>query len=636
MSSIYALLVGINQYLPDTSINPLSGCENDVTRFEEYLKQTFPEERRTIKTLLGAQATRDQVIRQFQEVLTDTAIKAGDIVLFYFSGHGSYACSNPAFKDFDTRQQDETLVLYDSRCEGNYDLADKELALLLNKIPTGADIVCIIDSCHSGSITRKIDGVDALALGKAKQTPARDTAAFRELSAYLSLSDDLNYKKMAAAGRLSIPSTRHIVMSACDRREVAYESAAQDTGVFSNALLTALEEGGLNYITLFEYTYALVQRQSRLQTPQLRVYEGYNPEKTFLGDGLQQSIPSWRVQHKNGIWMINAGAIHGLKNDKASMDATAINIYPENRETITVSLASVGLDKSELSRVTLPSGLYKASIGNLTPVISVLLEGTPKEVSQWMQEAEKGARKAKMAFFHGKDVAYDYKVSFEKDAILLKDHKDNLVHGIKPVTDKAISYMYNCCRQVAEWQSLLQMENKVMNENIFRNDFKTDFSVDVLVDSENERWQSITDSATLCLEKDQRLLRNIRLENRSDNEYYVAVYSLYSNYGIKRRTADVDASVLRKGQSIPALAKKARLFIADHLEEDILRLKLIISKRPFKDFFIREYEGLEPDIVTFDEVTMRGAVMEMEDESFDREWYAKTITVRLHRTAKIF
>jgi hypothetical protein len=46
--------------------------------------------------LLGQQATRDQVISQFQKLLTNAAIKAGDIVLSYFSGHGSYARSNPA------------------------------------------------------------------------------------------------------------------------------------------------------------------------------------------------------------------------------------------------------------------------------------------------------------------------------------------------------------------------------------------------------------------------------------------------------------------------------------------------------------------------------------------------------------
>ncbi|MCF6405865.1 caspase family protein [Chitinophaga filiformis] len=632
MSSIYALLTGINQYHPDSNINPLSGCENDVTRFEKYLRQSFPEERRKIKTLLGQQATRDEVISQFQELLTNAAIKAGDIVLFYFSGHGSYAKSNPAFKDLDTLERDETLVLYDSRCEGKYDLADKELALLLNKVPSGADIVCIIDSCHSGSITRNMGLADAPApIGKARYTPARDTNSFRALSAYLSLNDDLNYEKMAVAGRLAVPHTRHIVLSACDRGEVAYENGALATGVFSNALLAALEEDGLSYTNLFEYAYALVQRQFRQQTPQLRVYEGYNPEKIFLKDGIQQGTPSWRVQYSNGFWKLNAGAIHGLKNDKASMNATAINIYPENGETVTVSLASVGLDKSELRPVPLLPGLYKAAIGNLTPVINIRLEGMPNEVSQWMQEAGKGARHARIAFFNGKDVGYNYKVIFQNDSILLKDHMDNLVHGVKAITDKTITYMYSCCRQVADWQLLLQLENRCMNEETFREHFKTDFSVDVQVDPENDKWRSITDSATLCLEEDQQLLRRVRLENRSDNDYYVALYSLYSNYGIKRRTADVDASVLRKGQPIPALAKKVSLFIADHLEEDTIRLKLIISKQPFKDFFIRQYEGLEPEVITLDEGKIRGAVMDAEDESFDQEWYAQTISIRLLR-----
>ncbi len=632
MSSIYALLVGINRYHPDTDINPLSGCENDVKRFEEYLGQLYPEERRTIKTLSGHQATRNEVIRQFKEVLINASIKPGDIVLFYFSGHGSYACSNPAFRDFDVLGQDETLVLYDSRCDGNYDLADKELALLLHKIPHGADIVCIIDSCHSGSITREIEAKNTQKVpvpGSAKQTPSRDAEEYRELSAYLSPDDDLSYEKMAAEGRLLIPSTRHIVLSACARGEVAYESTTAATAVFTNALLTALKEGQPSYVTLFEYVQALLQRQSEPQTPQLRVYEGYNPEKTFLGEGVQEGQPVYRVRLRNGKWTINAGAIHGLKNDKASMQATAINIYRDKAATLRSSLAMVGLDTSELSGVQLPPGIYPAGIGNLLPIIDVHVEGPANEVSQWMRIADKGGRQGKIRSFTGKDIVYDYQVAFEDDAIVLKDQDGTLVHGARPVNEETISYVYDCCRQIAQWKLLLQLQNQAMNEH----DFKIDFSVDVLVDPEKGIWQSITDSDTLILADGQQVLCSIRLENKSDIAYYAAVYSLYSNYGIKRRTEDVDASVLIKGQPIPALAKRVRLFIADYLVEDTLRLKLIISKQPFKDLFIREYEGLEQEIVNLGHNPVnRAALMGIEDDIIDREWYAKTITIRLTRS----
>ncbi|PWV56007.1 caspase family protein [Chitinophaga sp. S165] len=632
MSSIYALLVGINQYHPDTDINPLSGCENDVKRFEEYLGQLFPEEKRTIKTLSGHQATRDEVIGQFKEVLIDASIQPGDIALFYFSGHGSYARSNPAFDEFDVLGLDETLVLYDSRCDGNYDLADKELALLLHKIPQGADIVCIIDSCHSGSITREFEPENAQKLpvpGSAKQTPSRDDEEYRELSAYLSPDEDLSYAKMAAEGRLLIPSTRHIVLSACARGEVAYESTTAPTAIFTNALLTVLKEGQPSYASLFEYVQALLQRQSEPQTPQLRVYEGYNPDKIFLGQGIQEGQPLYQVQRRKGKWAINAGAIHGLKNDKASMQATTINIYRDKADTVRCTLATVGLDTSELSGVQLTPGLYPAGISNLLPIIDVLVEAPANEVSQWMRIAEKGSRQGKIRSITGKDIGYDYKVAFEDDAIVLKDHSGNLVHGARPVNEETIGYMYDCCRQIAQWKLLLQLQNQAMKEH----DFKIDFSVDVQVDPEKDVWRSITDSDTLILADGQQLLRSIRLENNSDVEYYAAVYSLYSNYGIKRRTEDVDASLLIKGVPIPALAKRARLFIADYLVEDTLRLKLIISKQPFKDFFIREYEGLEQEIVNLEHnPANRAALMGIDDDTIDLDWYAKTITIRLVRS----
>jgi hypothetical protein len=50
---------------------------------------------------------------------------------------------------------DETLVCYDSRTDGSWDLADKELAKLIAEVAEkNPHIVVIMDCCHSGSGTR--------------------------------------------------------------------------------------------------------------------------------------------------------------------------------------------------------------------------------------------------------------------------------------------------------------------------------------------------------------------------------------------------------------------------------------------------------------------------------------------------
>src|SRR5687767_8865511 len=162
--AVIALLVGINEYHPDSKVSGLHGCANDVDIMSEYIRKNFPSDPETnIIVLKNEAATRTKVIEAFkQHLCNNAATKNGDTVLFYYSGHGSYA---PSAKEFvalneDSKGQDETLVLYDSRVNGNFDLADKEIALLMSGIPKHANIVVVLDSCHSGSATRNISRAD--------------------------------------------------------------------------------------------------------------------------------------------------------------------------------------------------------------------------------------------------------------------------------------------------------------------------------------------------------------------------------------------------------------------------------------------------------------------------------------------
>ena len=89
-------------------------------------------------------------------------IKAGDQVVFHFSGHGQQVWDDSG-DEID--QLDEALVPYDSpkqykasTNEGQYLLRDDELSILLNKIRNklGAkgSLLVLMDACHSGTATR--------------------------------------------------------------------------------------------------------------------------------------------------------------------------------------------------------------------------------------------------------------------------------------------------------------------------------------------------------------------------------------------------------------------------------------------------------------------------------------------------
>lgn len=80
-----ALLVGVNEYVDSPD---LKGCLTDVELQRELLVHRFGFDPADILTLTGNQATREGIETAFLEHLSEQA-KAGDVVVFHFSGYGN-------------------------------------------------------------------------------------------------------------------------------------------------------------------------------------------------------------------------------------------------------------------------------------------------------------------------------------------------------------------------------------------------------------------------------------------------------------------------------------------------------------------------------------------------------------------
>jgi hypothetical protein len=103
-----------------------------------------------IVMLTDQAATRDAILQALERRLVRPAGQ-GDVLLFYYSGHGSQV-RNSLSDEPD--KLDESLVPADSRL-GVRDIRDKELRLLFNQIlDHGARLTVILDSCYSGSGAR--------------------------------------------------------------------------------------------------------------------------------------------------------------------------------------------------------------------------------------------------------------------------------------------------------------------------------------------------------------------------------------------------------------------------------------------------------------------------------------------------
>ena len=164
-SSRRALLVGINDYAalapaagepraPGRDWANLDGAVNDVRLMRDILMARYGFAPADIVTLTDEQATRAAILGSIHTVLGRKA-KKGDVLLFYYSGHGSQV-RNSLSTEAD--KLDESIVPADSR-RGALDIRDKELSVAFNRLlDRGARLTVVLDACHSGSGARGLTG----------------------------------------------------------------------------------------------------------------------------------------------------------------------------------------------------------------------------------------------------------------------------------------------------------------------------------------------------------------------------------------------------------------------------------------------------------------------------------------------
>ncbi len=103
--------------------------------------------------LLTKDATSDNVIKALSDVALE--LSTGDILFLTYSGHGGQVPEIGGSGD-EEDAKDETWVLYDR------ELIDDELYSLWSKFQAGVRILVFSDSCHSGTVTKRIRELRAI------------------------------------------------------------------------------------------------------------------------------------------------------------------------------------------------------------------------------------------------------------------------------------------------------------------------------------------------------------------------------------------------------------------------------------------------------------------------------------------
>ncbi len=393
-STVYALLVGIDLYQPP--VPRLSGCVADIEAMEQLLGMRIPDERCRIKVLKNEGASYAAVAEAFRSHLCQAG--KDDVAFFYYSGHGSQAPTAPEFWHLEPDRLDETLVCYDSRTPGKYDLADKELSKLIAEVARKEPHIAVfLDSCHSGSATRGVESVGV----RRVPTDARRRPAQTYLVTPPELENLGNSRSVtdAKSGWARLPRGRHILLSACQSDEEAKEIrfGDQTRGVFSYFLLQTLlsTTGDWTYRDLFARVNALVRARVARQSPLIEATDFQDLDRPFLGGAVRPHPPYFTVRHeKDPGWTLDGGAIHGIP-EPAGEETTLLTVFPAQTENLEDPASAIGnarVAKVEptCSRVHLvfepgkqpdPGETYKAVVAALPlPPLGVRMEGAADDL----------------------------------------------------------------------------------------------------------------------------------------------------------------------------------------------------------------------------------------------------------------
>lgn len=620
---LYALLVGINDYPPE--VGKLAGCVNDVDHLQAYLTNDFDKSALAVEVLKNGDGTRANIIKEFRNHLGRA--KQGDVALFHYCGHGARWVSAGAFREFYPDGKDEGLVCIDSRRPGGFDLADKELAILISEVAkNNAHVAIILDCCHSGSGTRAADAFRGL-----RARLASEVGVERALESYL----DGYYAKLRQKNEnLFVPTGKHMLLAACERTQLAQESPDR-SGVFTSTLVEVLDKsaGDLTYADLFVRCRAAVRSRADNQTPQFEAYGNFNSNSGFLGRKASFTARRYSVYFDQDSWKADCGAIQGMPTEPQK--TVTLALYPENEQSRlagTATIVQVGPQKSELQLGfdSDESVRYRAEITSLpVPPMPVYFNGdgevnaiVQKElhkdgsVNVMLTDIEEGAR---------------YALSFEGGNLLLKQRETALlIQGAKVEDGKpedAADLMLPFLKQVAQWERGLALQN--LHSQI--DPSQVDFVFSEQLDNGTEHVYPQED-IILDFAKSgggwKEIRGKLKARNRTTQTLHLMLVYFSAAYGIYVLRNDPidpgDAWVTLWGEK-----PDEYLYLDEAVNESIENFKLIVSTEKVDDFLLVQ-EDLELGKMT---ITRRaiGNIKPMNKLVHRNEWFTRNCHIKVVR-----
>jgi hypothetical protein len=151
VSRIRAVLVGIDEYAR-SDIPSLRGCVNDVALVRMLLKEHLGVPNEDIRVVVNQRATKENILLRLGATIDSAA--PGDVVVFYFSGHGSQIRDRDG--DELTDALDELICPYDMDWDRGTYLLDDDLDALFASLPPDILLEAFFDCCFWGAGPREL------------------------------------------------------------------------------------------------------------------------------------------------------------------------------------------------------------------------------------------------------------------------------------------------------------------------------------------------------------------------------------------------------------------------------------------------------------------------------------------------
>lgn len=232
----WALIVGVGKF-KDKSIPALKYATKDAKDFAQYLVDKGNFRKDHVRVLLDEQATRMRIFEEIGDKYLPRVASKNDLVVFYFSGHGSGANHDVGGENF--------LITHDANKNSLFasGIELQELTKVMKRRISSDRVLIVLDACHSG-------GADA---------HAKD----------LEPGSNFDINMLAGSGQLVICSSQ--------QDQTSFESRRYNNGVFTKKLMESLAKNGATtkLKDAFEFLVDEVSREvqednAKKQTPVMK------------------------------------------------------------------------------------------------------------------------------------------------------------------------------------------------------------------------------------------------------------------------------------------------------------------------------------------------------------------------------